>query len=106
MSAPCKQSSPIDFSHEEWADFCRKNRIRKLSLFGSVLRGEFGPDSDIDFLVEFEPEQEPTLVGLSGMELELSDRLGRSADLRTPEDLCRYFRDEVVASAEVLYEQK
>lgn len=86
------------------ADFCRKHRIRKLSLFGSVLKGTARLDSDIDFLVEFEPGQEPGLIGLAGMEIELSELLGgRRVDLRTPEDLSRYFRDEVLRTAEVQY---
>lgn len=99
-------SSLIDMTRDEWEAFCRKNHIRKLALFGSALRGEIRPESDLDLLVEFEPEQEPTLIGLSGMELELSERLGRDVDMRTPEDLSRYFRDEVMKTAEVLYEQK
>lgn len=84
--------------------FCRKHHIRKLSIFGSYLREDFGPDSDIDFLVEFEPEHIPGLLRFAGMERELSELLGgRKVDLRTARDLSRYFRDEVVASAEVQY---
>lgn len=85
------------------APFCRKYHIRKLSLFGSILRDDFGPDSDVDVLVEFDPEHIPGLFGLSGMEIELSELLGRKADLRTPDDLSRYFREEVMASAELRY---
>ena len=81
------------------AVFCRRNNIRRLSLFGSILRGDFRQDSDIDFLVEFEPGQVPSLLGMAGLEIELSEMLGRRVDLRTPEDLSRYFRDEVLASA-------
>jgi hypothetical protein len=84
-------------------EFCRKHHIRKLSIFGSYLREDFGPDSDIDFLVEFEPEHIPGLIGFAGMEIELSEILGRKVDLRTAQDLSRYFRDEVVAQAEVQY---
>jgi predicted nucleotidyltransferase len=87
------------------AEFCRRNRIRKLALFGSVLRGEERPDSDLDLLVEFEEGHEPGLLRLAGMERELSALLGRKVDLRTPQDLSRYFRDEVLASSEVQYAQ-
>lgn len=87
------------------AEFCKRHHIRKMSLFGSYLHGDFGPESDIDFLVEFEPDHVPGLITLSGMEAELSDLIGRKVDLRTPEDLSRYFRKEVVESAEVQYVQ-
>ena len=87
--------------------FCRRHHIRKLSLFGSVLRDDFGPDSDVDVLVEFEPDHVPGFFGLFDMEEELSSILdGRKVDLRTPQDLSRYFRDEVLASAEVQYAQE
>jgi uncharacterized protein len=88
------------------AAFCRQNHIRRLSLFGSALREDFHPESDVDILVEFEPHRVPGLIRLAEMELELSDLLGRKVDLRTAQDLSRYFRDEVVASAQVVYEQK
>ncbi|MFP4501876.1 MAG: nucleotidyltransferase family protein [Candidatus Hydrogenedentota bacterium] len=85
---------------KEWlAEFCRRNHIRRLSLFGSILRGDFGPDSDVDFLVEFEPGKTPSLLTMAGLEIELSEMLGRKVDLRTPGDLSRYFRDEVVKEA-------
>ena len=85
-------------------DFCRKHHIKKLSVFGSYLREDFGPDSDIDFLVEFDQRHIPTLFDVAGMEIELSEILGgRKVDLRTPQDLSRYFRDEVVAQAEAQY---
>ena len=85
------------------ADFCRQNQIRRLALFGSYLTEDLGPDSDIDMLVEFEPSARVGLLGMARMEIELSDLLGRKVDLRTPEDLRRYFRAEVVSSAKVLY---
>ena len=85
------------------AEFCRRHHIRKLSFFGSVLGETFRPDSDVDVLVEFEPEHVPGLLALAGMEIELSELLGRKADVRTAEDLSRYFRDEVVAKAQLLY---
>jgi uncharacterized protein len=96
--------SRIAVDRERLAEFCRKHHIRKLALFGSVLRNDFRPDSDIDVLVEFEPGHVPGFIGLAGMEFELSALLdGRKVDMRTPEDLSRYFRDEVVAAAEVQY---
>lgn len=86
------------------ARFCARHLIRRLSLFGSTLKGMARPDSDIDLLVEFEPGGEPGLLGIATMEAELSGLLGgRRVDLRTPQDLSRYSRDEVVATAEVQY---
>jgi hypothetical protein len=85
------------------AEFCRRHHIRKLSFFGSVLGESFRPDSDVDVLVEFEPQHVPGLLTLAGLEIELSGILGRKADVRTAEDLSRYFRDEVVAKAQLLY---
>jgi len=86
------------------ADFCRRHHISRLAIFGSALRDDFRPDSDIDVLVDFEPGQVPGFFRLSDMEDELSALFGgRKVDLRTPEDLSRYFRDKVVAEAEVQY---
>ena len=94
----------ISLDREAVAEFCRKNHIRKLSLFGSVLRDDFGPESDVDVLVEFEPGKEPGLFRLARMELDFSEFVGgRKVDMRTAEDLSRYFRDQVVASAELQY---
>jgi len=87
------------------AQFCQKHHIRKLSLFGSILRDDFGPRSDIDMLVEFEPQQVVGFLKLAAMEIELSEMLGRKVDLRTPAELSRYFRQEVLATAEVRYEK-
>jgi uncharacterized protein len=85
-------------------EFCQRHHIRKLSVFGSYLRDDFGPDSDIDFLVEFDPEHIPSLLRIARMERELSELFGgRKIDLRTARDLSRYFRDDVVASARVQY---
>lgn len=84
--------------------FCHQHGIQRLSLFGSVLKGTARPDSDIDLLVEFEPGREPGLIGLARMESELTQLLGgRPVDLRTAEDLSRYFREEIVRTAEVQY---
>jgi len=94
----------IDIPNEKIAEFCRRNHIKRLALFGSVLRDDFRPDSDIDVLVEFEPEARVGLLTLAGMEIELSELLGRKVDLNTPGFLSRYFRDEVLAEAEVRYD--
>ena len=93
----------IDIPKNKLADFCHHNHIRKLSLFGSVLRDDFRPDSDVDVLVEFEPGHTVGLFRLGGMELELSEILGRKVDLRTPNELSRYFQREVLNSAVVQY---
>lgn len=89
---------PIDATAFE--QLCRRHRIRKLSLFGSVLKGTAGPDSDIDLLVEFLPDATPGYLGMAQIEIELSDLLGgRKVDLRTAAELSRYFRDRVVSKA-------
>ena len=89
---------------EKIADFCRRNRIRKLSLFGSALKDQLRKDSDIDLLVEFQPGEAPSLLDLARMERELSTVLdGRKVDLRTLNELSRYFRDEVLSTASVQY---
>ena len=98
-------NAKISIDREKIAAFCRRYHIRRLALFGSVLRDDFRPDSDVDVLVEFEPGHAVGLIRLAGMELELSDLLERKADLRTPADLSRYFRQEVLESAEVQYAQ-
>jgi len=93
-----------DTGSQTLGDFCRKHHIRRLALFGSMLRGTARPDSDVDLLVEFEPGMEPGLIGLSAMEAELS-RLydGRKVDLRTANDLSRHFRDEILRTARLQY---
>ena len=95
--------SNISIPRRQLAGFCRKYHIRKLSLFGSVLRPDFGPNSDIDLFVEFEPGNTIGYIRLAGAETELSQILGRKVDMRTPGDLSRYFRDEVMEGAEVQY---
>ncbi|MEN8758547.1 MAG: nucleotidyltransferase domain-containing protein [Desulfobacterales bacterium] len=88
------------------ANFCRERGIRRLTILGSALRPDFGPDSDIDVLVEFEPGRTPGLLGMARMERELSALLeDRKVDLRTPEDLSRFFRQKVLDEAEVQYSQ-
>ncbi len=83
---------------------CARHSIRRLSLFGSLLKGTAGPDSDVDLLVEFEPEAKPTLLDMAMIERELSALLGgRRVDLRTAQELSRYFRDEVLREAEPQY---
>lgn len=93
----------IAINRERIAEFCRTHHIAKLALFGSVLRDDFRPDSDVDVLVWFDPGQHVTLFDMVGMEEELSEIIGRQVDFRTPEDLSRYFRDKVVEQAEVQY---
>jgi predicted nucleotidyltransferase len=93
----------VTIDRERIAQFCQRHRIRRLSLFGSVLRDDFGPESDVDVLVDFEPGARVGLIRLAGMEIELSSILGRKADLHTAADLSHYFRDQVVESAEALY---
>lgn len=96
-------SPKVAFDHDKLAEFCRRNHIRKLSLFGSVLTDRFDPDSDVDVLVEFELGNGPGYFGLAGMEIELSEMLGRKVDLRTPQELSRYFREKVVTGADVQF---
>ncbi len=89
------------------ATFCRKHGIKRLAIFGSALRNDFGPESDVDLLVEFQPGRIPGLLGIAGMEMELSYLFdGRKVDLRTPEDLSPYFRQDVLAVAEDQYVQE
>jgi len=88
---------------EALAAFCRHNHIRRLSLFGSVLGDRFGPQSDVDMLVEFEPGVRVSLLDMARMEMELTKLVGRKVDLRTPKELSRYFREQVLASAVVQY---
>ncbi len=93
----------ISVSNEKLADFCRRHRIRKLALFGSALRDDFTPNSDVDVLVEFAPG---SVVGLRLflMQAELSEIFGLKVDLNTPDFLSKYFRDKVIAEAKVLYD--
>ncbi len=94
----------IDLPQARIDEFCRRHHIRRLAFFGSVLRDDFTPSSDVDVLVEFEPGKTPGFAFFS-MEEELSRILGRRVDLNTPNSLSKYFRDEVLAEAEELYVQ-
>lgn len=94
----------ISVDRAQIAEFCRKHHIRRLAFFGSVLRADFRPDSDIDVLVEFEPERVPGLAFFA-MEAELAEILGRKVDLNTPYFLSPHFRAQVEAEAEAQYEQ-
>jgi predicted nucleotidyltransferase len=104
---PVAQATPsqnkIAISSDLLADFCRRHHIRKLAFFGSVLRDDFNSASDVDVLVDFEPNYRIGLIKMAGIEIELGRMLGRKVDLRTPADLSRYFRQKVVASAEIQY---
>ena len=93
----------IHIPKEQIKKFCRNHHVARLSLFGSILRDDFGPDSDIDMLVEFKKGFKPGLLGMVRLEMELSEILGRKVDLRTPAELSRYFRQEVLDSVEVQY---
>ena len=95
----------LDVPRRKLAAFCRRNHIRKLAFFGSVLHGDFRLSSDVDVLVEFEPGHVPGF-GFIRLQRELSELLGREVDLNTPNSLSRYFRDQVLAEAEVQYVQK
>ena len=96
---------PILVPEELVASFCRQNQIRKLSFFGSVLTPRFGPESDVDILVEFEVDVRPSLLTMARLERGLSDLLERKVDLRTAAELSRYFRQDVVSAALPQYER-
>ena len=93
----------IAIPQEEIATFCRRHHIRRLALFGSILRSDFGPNSDVDVLVDFEPGHTPGLA-FFGMQDELSCLLHRNVDMHTPASLSKYFRDDVLAEAQVQYD--
>lgn len=99
-------NSELSLPNEQLAAYCRANGIRRLAVFGSALRDDFGPDSDLDLLVEFEPDSVPGLLGIARMERELSALFGRKVDLRTPQDLSPYFRQRVMEEAEVQYARR
>ena len=97
----------ISIPSEQLAAFCREHGIKQLAVFGSALRDDFGPESDVDLLVEFEPDRIPGLLGLAGMEIELSELLGRDVDLLTREEVesSRNYirRKSILESTEVVY---
>jgi uncharacterized protein len=96
-------SAHIQLDRKFAAEFCRRHRVQRLSLFGSVLTDTFRAESDVDVLIEFEPDQTPGLFALARMQFEIEAVVGRPVDLRTPKDLSRCFREEVRRSAEVQY---
>ncbi len=100
----------VSFPEDKIADFCRRHGVAKLSLFGSILReptpeGGYGfrPMSDVDMLIEFLPGRTPGLIALTGMQIELSEMIGRQVDLRTPNELSSDFRQEVLRQARMLH---
>lgn len=93
----------IELPREAIADLCRRYHIRRLALFGSVLRGDFTPASDVDVLAWFEPNQVPGFMELVHIQGELSERIGRRVDLQTPNSLSRHFREEVLGEAHDVY---
>ena len=95
--------SILSYDTEALAGLCRSHRIRRLALFGSVLKGSDRPDSDVDFLVEFERDAVPGLLGIAEIEAELSALLGRPVDLRTANELSPHFRQAVERAAEVRF---
>ncbi len=97
-------SARVRFDRGDLERLCRSHGVRRLALFGSTLHGNATPESDIDLLVEFDEQKIPGLFRIVRIESELSALLGRRVDLRTPEDLSRYFRQEVVAESEPIYE--
>ena len=99
-----KSSANLILPKKRIERFCARHHVRRLALFGSVLGNDFGPDSDVDVLIEFEPGYVPGLAFFA-MQEELSSIVGRNVDLHTPQFLSRYFRDSVLAEAEVQYER-
>lgn len=93
----------IKVPNDEIRTFCKKYHIKKLSFFGSVLREDFSKDSDVDVLVEFESSHSVGYLGMAHMEEELSDIIGKKVDLRTPAEISKYFRQDVLEAAEVQY---
>ncbi len=105
ISEKFKSHININIPTDKIATFCRRHRIRELALFGSVLREDFGPESDVDVLIDFEPgaDEQLTLLDLAGMQIELSEILERDVDLVLREGLKPFVRDEVLTNAEIIY---
>jgi uncharacterized protein len=95
---------PLDIDKEKVRFFCKKYHIAYLALFGSILTSHFTASSDVDILVKFEKEHIPTLFDLVDIEVELTSIVGRQVDLKTPNDLSPYFRDQVLAGAATIYD--
>lgn len=95
----------LSIPYETIADFCQRHHIRKLSLFGSVLRDDFRPDSDIDVLVEFEPDAKISLFDMGGMQMEISELFGREVDFKTDKFISPRYRQKVIDSAMIIYER-
>ncbi|HRQ71899.1 MAG TPA: nucleotidyltransferase family protein [Phycisphaerales bacterium] len=93
----------LNIPDDSLAEVCRRHGVSRLALFGSVLRDDFGPESDVDVLVEFPPGQTPSLLDLGGLLMELRAIFGRDVDLKTPGFLSRYFRERVVSEARTIY---
>lgn len=93
----------INFPEDQLAEFARRNHVRRLSPFGSILSDEFDAESDVDVLIEFFAGATPVFFAFACMQMELTNLLGRRVDLRTPNDLSRYFRDSVMREAVVQY---
>jgi predicted nucleotidyltransferase len=93
----------LKLPQQELAAFCRRHDIARLSVFGSALRDDFGPESDVDLLIEFQPDAEPSLLDLGGMQQELCDLLGRQVDLKTPEFMSPFVRERVQREALLQY---
>ncbi len=98
------KKSKLNIPQKEIADFCRANRIRRMALFGSVLRDDFTPSSDVDVLVEFDAGARVGMIRLAALEMELSRLLGHKVDLNTPGFLSKYYRDHIMSEAEVQYD--
>jgi predicted nucleotidyltransferase len=99
----CMQRHGVVIDEHRIADFCRRHGIRSLRLFGSILREDFGPESDVDVLVEFAPGRAPGWIGFAGLALELEEIIGRQVDLRTAADLSNAIRRRVLREAKVQY---
>ena len=96
----------LSIQKDRLADFCKRHHILRLAIYGSALRSDFRPESDVDVSVDFVPGHTPGFFKLFEMESELSDLFGgRKVEIRTPQDLSRYFRDKVIEDAEVQYVQ-
>jgi predicted nucleotidyltransferase len=101
--SPTMHPLPFNIEPTRLAELCREHDVARLSVFGSALTDRFGPDSDVDMLVEFLPAARVTFLDIAGLELELTALIGRKVDLRTPRELSRHFRDRVLAEAVLQY---